>query len=119
MVEKIMMWVNNPLVWSGFCLLAGILFTRKAVMSKYKKWMAIAYILINCIEKFDNPKIKRLVETTIPKDLKKELDDVLVILGYRGMTGETEGLKEVEREHFEKAFPELSRDKRFKDFGLK
>ena len=55
-MKEIMVWINSPFIWSGLCLLAGIIFARK----KYQKWVAIAYLLVHCIEKAEASKVKNL-----------------------------------------------------------
>jgi len=104
-MKEIMVWINSPFIWSGLCLLAGIIFARK----KYQKWVAIAYLLVHCIEKAEASKVKEFVSRLAKGDLKKELDDVLEILGYkqRNVLSPSLSLAEIDKEHFFKKFPGL------------
>lgn len=105
MMDDILTILNNPIVWAGVCLLGGIIFSRK----KYQKWVALAYLLVHCIEKAEASKVKQFVSSLVKGNLKKELDDVLYILEYKNretLKGD-KSLEEIDKEHLYKKFPEL------------
>jgi len=97
--------MNNPFIWGGICLLGGLIFARK----KYQKWVALVYLLVHSIEVKGTDKVKEFANSLVKKDLRKELDDVLVLLGYKNREA-LEGdkpLEEIDKERLYKKFPEL------------
>jgi len=63
----------------------------------------------DCIEKAEASKVKEFVSRLAKGDLKKELDDVLEILGYkqRSVLSPSLSLAEIDKEHFFKKFSDL------------
>ena len=97
--------ISNPLVASGICLLLGIIFARK----KYQKWVALVYLLVHSIENTFSEQTKKFVSSLVKGNLKKELDDVLVELGYknRSILYPGKSIEEIDKERLFKKFPEL------------
>ncbi len=95
-MERILEWLNNPLVWLGSCILFGIIFKKIAV-----QWRQLTYLLLAVIEVFDTKihdiltpeleaklgRIKRIVARTLTSRQKKDVDNLLGKMKVKGNQG--------------------------------